>query len=108
MKPKRETVELVLDDDSVVAVTLQCISGAAYNELLLQHRSDDATLDWDPRTFPPALVAACLVEPRMSIDEVTTLFASPAFSVAHSTALTLAALRVNNTLPRAGDTAKPA
>ncbi len=51
--------------------------------------------DWDVETFPAALVAASLVDPEATVEEVQALFDSDAWSGAETATLFTAALFVN-------------
>lgn len=48
-----------------------------YEKLLRQHPPKGANKDeymWDPEGFPPALIAAASVDPKLSLDEATKLW----------------------------------
>lgn len=56
-----------------------------------------AEITWNPETFPAELVAACLVEPQWSEEEVKEMFDSEEWNAAELMTLFMLALEVNNT-----------
>ena len=95
---------------STVVFTLQGRSPRAYDDLVDAHPPTASQLaeakkrDLDPpaydkATFAPALVHACLVEPRLPLDEVEAVFSGdePGWNVAEVDGLFKAALSVNVT-----------
>lgn len=102
-KPAAGDTVLIQTPAGPRSLRLLAIGGEAYDELEAKHPPDDGDtnslgmpLRWNPRTFPPAIVAACLVEPVLSEAEVRTVFASPAWSKAELDRLFDAAYRLNN------------
>jgi hypothetical protein len=80
-----------------VSLTVQHISGPAYNALLDEHpptaRNEDDGQPYNPTTFAPALVRACLAEPQLSDGEFAELWEQ--LSNPEATVLFTAALIVN-------------
>lgn len=77
--------------DAVVTFRLEAIGRPRYRRLLDAHqpttaqrqeakRNGNLQPQWNEDTFPPALVAACLVEPHLSEAEVRQLFESDAWT----------------------------
>lgn len=102
-KPQRQEVAVVIDDETTTTFVFEAIAGAAYDALLIAHQPTDEQRDalgmglgWDPTTFPAAVVAASLVEPQLSEDEVRQLFTSKAWSRGEVDQLVTAAILVNN------------
>lgn len=60
-----------------VTVTLQSISDEKWANLLRQHAPSKAERraghDHDPKTFPPAAVAACALSPEITVTQATAL-----------------------------------
>jgi hypothetical protein len=93
-------------DDVVVTLRFRSIGRHAYDDLIRQHpptpdQQDEAkeaggTLNFNPETFPPAVVAACLEEPRLSVDEVTEMWESAEWNQAELAELFSAAVDVNS------------
>lgn len=50
---------------------------------------------WNPETFPPSLIAASILEPEMTEEDVYDMWESPDWNQAELTSLFLAALTVN-------------
>ena len=88
-------------DDATQWFTFTSMGRVAFNALSAEHPATDADTardpdaQWDAETFPPALIAASLTDPVMTVDEVTALFADPAWNDAELAALVAAALAVN-------------
>jgi hypothetical protein len=74
-------------EDATVQIVMRTIGRKAYERLVLEHPptdeqkaqfkidyGDEATAPYDAEAFAPALVAACCVEPKMTVEEVTVLF----------------------------------
>jgi len=62
-----------------------------------QQLGTDDKLAWNPDTFPPALIAACLVEPKLTEEEVQRLWISDEWNQAELATLITTALEVNST-----------
>lgn len=94
-------------DDAVVTLKFRSIGHHAYDELVRAHPPTaeqiaevkaagvDVELNFNADTFPPAVVAASLEEPKMSVAEVTELWESPDWNQAELTVLFSAAVGVN-------------
>lgn len=55
----------------------------------------DGDLGWNPETFPPTLIAAALVEPEMTEEEVFEIWESDDWNQAELVTLFMAAMAVN-------------
>lgn len=85
----------------------QALGRVAWDELVTTHRPTDkqrtehrrgggqGEIEWNPDTFPPAVVAASLVEPALSEAEVRELWDDPNWNLAELMALFNAAVAVN-------------
>lgn len=104
-----EAMEKQLEEAEGVAwFKFRGIGRAAYEALVDRHpptgeqrtkakaQGMDA-IAWNPDSFPPALVAACLVEPALSADEVKMLWADENWNQAELAVLLNAAIEVNGT-----------
>lgn len=105
-------------DEVVVEVTFKSIGRAAYDELISAHPPTEAQnaaakesgqapngLVWNPDTFPAAVVAASMVTPQMTLEDVLAIFNSPDWNGPEQEALVTAALEVN-TIRRTVDLGK--
>lgn len=52
----------------------QALDDRAWSDILAAHPSKDGSQSWDPETFGPALVAACAIDPVMTLEQVAELF----------------------------------
>lgn len=95
------------EEDAVVAVRFRSIGRLAWDELIRDHPPTDeqvaeaksaglGDLNFNSDTFPPAVVAASLDDPKMTAEEVAELWDSPDWNQAELELLFIAALEVNN------------
>lgn len=94
-------------NDATVELTVAAMGRLQFQVLQEQHppteqqqreaRKQGATLLFNSETFPAALVAASLIEPKMTEHEVHELFDSEKFNDAELTGLFVAAMSVNTT-----------
>lgn len=63
----------VTDGDEELVLTFRAIGRKAYDDLIAQHPGGESE-PYDPETFPPALIAACCVDPDLSTDEAQYVF----------------------------------
>lgn len=97
----------MLDEQAVVMFRFRGVGRAAYEKLVDLH---PATADqrmrakagglgdglaWNPETLPPALVAACCVEPAMTLEQAQALWLDPNWGQAELGQLLAAAIEVN-------------
>ncbi len=92
--------------DAVVTLKFRSIGHVAYDELVRAHppvadqvaeaKAAGGDLNYNALTFPPAIVAASLEEPKMTAAEVAELWASPDWNLAELSALFQAAVEVNS------------
>lgn len=81
-----------------VVLKLKALGSQAYDDLLAsnpptaEQKKDGNT--YNPDAFAPALIAACLVEPKLSEEEAATLWTSPEWSRGEVTELFLACIEV--------------
>lgn len=90
-------------DESTVELKFRSLGRKAYEDLLEQHPPEEEDEDdeevkkdeqiWNAKTFPKALVAASLVEPKLSDEEIDILWDE--WNGNEVTALFWAALEVN-------------
>lgn len=67
-------------------------------ELIARGVPANEELPYDPDTFPPALIAACLASPKLTEDEAKELWDDPAWSQAELSLLLQAAQAVNQSV----------
>ena len=92
--------------DVVVAVKFRSIGRHAYDDLIRQHPPTDeqqaeakeagVELNFNTETFPPALVAVSLEEPKMPVEDVVAMWNNANWNAAELTALFNAAVEVNS------------
>lgn len=86
-------------DDSTVELRFKSLGRKAYEALLAEHPGEEDEDDpsknqmWNAETFPKALVQASLIEPKLTVEEVDTLWDE--WNGNEVTALFYAALDVN-------------
>lgn len=110
-----ETVEALrvraADEDAVVTVRFRSIGHVAWDELLNRHPPTDeqiaeakreglGPITFNPETYPPAVVAASIDEPKLSVDEVQAMWDSPDWNAAELGMLFAAALEANQSIHR--------
>lgn len=59
---------------SAVEFRMRALGDKAWSDLVAAHPSQDKNQDWDPVTFPRALVSACCTEPAMTAEQASQLF----------------------------------
>lgn len=69
----------------------QALSRRRYRELIDAHPPKDKTGEWNPDTFPPALIAACSVEPKLTTEQAERIWSGDNWSAADSNRLFLVA-----------------
>lgn len=100
--------ERMRDEDAVASFTFRSVGRAAYDGLVDDHQPTAAQrakaksqgvseIGWNYETFPQALVALCLVEPKLSEDEVCALWQSSEWNQAELNVLLQAAVEVCGT-----------
>ena len=103
-KPQRvRTIPLTIPGDDgapvKVNVRLRAIGSQAYDDLISKHpptpkqKRDGAT--YNPDTFAPALVAACMTEPKIDLEDAQALWESEDWSRGELTELFLASVQIN-------------
>lgn len=97
-------------------IWFRALSKKRFNDLVTEHTASDEAQDenrreqidagiplalvqalpWDIKTFPPALIAACAVDPTMTLDEATEMWdESDGWSAAEQDLVFSAALIIN-------------
>lgn len=77
---ERARLESELDEvrqlmkSSEVELRFRALPPQEYSDLVAAHPSDDPDQAFDAESFDPALVAACSLEPRMTVAEVNELY----------------------------------
>lgn len=61
-------------DASAVQFRFRYIGDRAYSDLLAAHPSENPDQAFDSDSFPRALIAACCIDPVMTVDQVAALF----------------------------------
>lgn len=99
-KGRASRVVTIIVDGRRRLLRFEAIPADQFDELERQHKPEPADVGrflWNPRTFPPALVAASLVEPVLPESDVRRIWASPAWSKGDRAMLFSAAYEVNTT-----------
>lgn len=99
---KKVKVTLAGDDNESIEywLTVQAIGAAEYDEMLSAHpptrkQKEDGAV-YNPDKFGPALIAASLRDPHLSLDQVTELWESNAWSAGERMDLFMACVRINS------------
>lgn len=81
-------------------VLFRSIGSKAYDALLSEHPPTAAQKKegspWNSDTFPPALIAACSSDPKISLEDAKRLFESDEWSGGEVAGLFTAAIKVNS------------
>lgn len=82
--PRTVTVEVSLGADAKASMLFKALGSKAYDELIAEHPPTSADKKdggvWNSETFPPALIAECSLEPRMSVEDAASLWKSEDWS----------------------------
>lgn len=85
--------------DTEVVFTFKSVGRFRYDELVTAHQPTKEAkkegAEFNADTFPPALVAESCVEPKMSLEDATEIFASPDWNGAELRRIFFGALEVN-------------
>lgn len=82
--PRTRSVEVALADDQKVTILFKALGSKDYDDLMSAHpptkqeKQDGAV--WNAHTFPPALIAACSVAPKIDPESADAIFASSEWS----------------------------
>lgn len=95
---------------ATMVVKVQALAADAYQQLKDEHRPKDPDLrkkgyEWDEGTFAPALIAASVTDPPLSLEEATELWhgnGPGSFSLAERATLFLTCRDLNETVPDLG------
>jgi hypothetical protein len=74
-KLQAELDELEQDiHEAAVPFRFRAMPRKAYRELIEAHPDPAGEKRWNDETFPPALIAACAVDPEMTLEQATTVY----------------------------------
>lgn len=59
----------VNSDGGTAELKFQALPRREYRVLLDEHPPDTEGADWNPDTFPPALIAACSLDPKLTLEQ---------------------------------------
>lgn len=101
--PVRREVQVVVEDDSgesqEVTLVFQSIGSKQYDSLMAKYppnkKQQDEGLQYDIDKFAPALIAACCVEPEMTLDDAKEIWESDVWNRGELFSLFLTAVAVN-------------
>jgi hypothetical protein len=99
----RKTKATEVARENSVKFVFRSLGRRKYDALLGEHPPTDEQmkkqgndkLEFNPETFPEALVQACLIEPELSIDEVKEIFNSEDWTPGETYSLFMAAMQAN-------------
>ena len=82
--PRTKVIEVSLADDQKASILFRALGSKAYDDLMAAHpptkqEKEDGAV-WNSDTFPPALISACSVEPKIDEDSAKTIFTSEEWS----------------------------
>lgn len=78
--PEAPRIQAELDDieqeihEAAVPFRFRAMPRREYRELLEEHKDPSGAKRWNEDTFPPALIAACAVDPEMTLEQATTVY----------------------------------
>ena len=90
--------------DTEIVFHFKSIGAPAYDKLLNKPENQPSEelkklgADFNPDTFPPAIVAASCIDPEMTLEEALTIYNDPAWNGAELQKLFFGALEVNTEL----------
>ena len=104
-KDKFNELKETIDDD-LIEFSFRSIGRRRYEEIFEEcppttkqkqeaAKNGEEEPQWNPETFPPAIIAASIVDPEMSEDDVYDMWESTDWNQAELTSLFLAALTAN-------------
>lgn len=73
-KLRDATLEIEIEGGDPLPLKVRALKRKDYRDLMDAHPSDNEDEDWNPDTFPPALIAAAAVEPEFTLEEATQLW----------------------------------
>lgn len=91
---RQATVSLNLGGGETVDVHIRALPRRQYRQLLEAHPPAGDNADWNPDTFPPALIAASAVDPTFTVEQATQLWDE--WEAAESGLLFLACWQLND------------
>jgi len=81
--PRTATVEVTVDGGKATML-FRALGAKAYDDLLAEHPPTKKDKEdggvWNGDTFPPALIAASSMDPKISVEEATEVWTSPDWS----------------------------
>lgn len=99
-KRLRETTLTVEVEGGPVDLRLRALPRREYRALLESHPAVKEGADWNADTFPPALLAACLVQPEFTLEQATEIWDE--WETEEASRLFLAAYYLNEDAKRLG------
>lgn len=104
-KDRYNELEAVIGDD-LIEFTFRSVGRRRYEEIFEECpptskqkqeavKNGEEEPQWNPETFPPAIIAASIVEPEMTEEDVYDMWESTDWNQAELTSLFLAALTAN-------------
>lgn len=61
-------------DGGTAELKFRALPRRAYRDLLDAHPSTEEGTDWNMETFPPALIAACSIDPVFTVEQATEMW----------------------------------
>jgi len=101
-RTKEVTVKTVSDTgrELEINVLFRSLGSKLYDAIVTEHQPTKEQKkegnQWNPDTFPPALIAACSVDPRLTVEQATSLWESEDWSQGELMGLFIAAVKLNN------------
>lgn len=72
----RRRIDEILDGMRTATFVFRELPKNVYRELIERHPPIDKRLRWNPKTFEPALIAACCIQPKVSLTDIEEMFAN--------------------------------
>lgn len=60
--------------EAAVPFRFRALPRKEYRTLLEDHKDESGQKRWNTETFPPALIAACAVDPELTLEQATTVW----------------------------------
>lgn len=103
-KVRTDTVEIpTYDEDGeevVMTVRIKAIGSVAYDKLVAANPPNRVQRErgdnWNVDSFAPALISACAIEPKMTVEDATDIYTSDEWSAGEVGALFWACQRICN------------
>jgi len=99
-KPPRTKEVRIKSGDAEVTILFKTVGSRQYDDLVADHKptkeQTKENYQWNPETFPAALISACSVEPEITHEEAEQLWNSPDWSRGELMDVFMALIKLNS------------